>query len=179
MTLWFQVPFDDVAVYFSEQEWGKLDEWQKELYKHVMRGNYETLVSLGKAPDDARGPCPQMGLLQAVSQLWLLFLQVSLRLWAPGWRVSSLDPSSLSTLHADYAISKPDILTRMERGEEPCPEGPWGREEGNEREEACPRRPGAGEWGCGRGWGQCMRVPALLHFPHCEARKERRLLISG
>ncbi|MXQ92165.1 hypothetical protein E5288_WYG012428 [Bos mutus] len=30
------------------------------------------------------------------------------------------------------------------RGEEPCPEGPWGREEGNEREEVCPRRPGAG-----------------------------------
>ncbi|KAM3910179.1 uncharacterized protein RB166_021238, partial [Leptodactylus fuscus] len=39
--------FDDVAIFFTHEEWGRLEGWQKELYKEVMMDNYRMLQSLG------------------------------------------------------------------------------------------------------------------------------------
>lgn len=41
--------FNDASFNFEEEEWKSLNEWQKELYRHIMKGNYEAVVSMGKA----------------------------------------------------------------------------------------------------------------------------------
>ncbi|XP_070600290.1 zinc finger protein 678-like [Erythrolamprus reginae] len=41
------VPFEDVALYFSEEEWSQLDPHQKDLHWEVMVENYKNTVSLG------------------------------------------------------------------------------------------------------------------------------------
>ncbi|KAK1329841.1 hypothetical protein QTO34_010024 [Cnephaeus nilssonii] len=42
------VTFEDIALYFSREEWSLLDEGQRQLYLSVMLENFELLSSLGK-----------------------------------------------------------------------------------------------------------------------------------
>lgn len=43
---WVPALFNEVAIYFSDEEWEVLTEQQKALYREVMRMNYETVLSL-------------------------------------------------------------------------------------------------------------------------------------
>lgn len=43
-----QVTFEDVALYFSREEWAELREWQRDLYCAVMMDNYKAVAALGK-----------------------------------------------------------------------------------------------------------------------------------
>ncbi|KAM6315224.1 uncharacterized protein AAHN32_000923 [Aegotheles albertisi] len=119
--------FDDVSVYFNEQEWERLERWQKELYRAVMRGNYETLISLDYAVskpdllsrierdeelcvrDGPESPLTHIGDRQEPLETPEEMEQEEEALGE--------DEVPMDT-DTDHAVSKPDVLSRIQRDEE-------------------------------------------------------------
>ncbi|XP_068260503.1 zinc finger protein 783-like [Nyctibius grandis] len=123
------VTFDDISVYFNEQEWERLDRWQKDLYRAVMRGNYETLISLDYAvskPDILSRMerdeelCIKPGQEPPQTHIW--DGQEPPRAPEEMDQVEEALGEDEVPMEADsdYAVSKPDILSRIKRDEELC-----------------------------------------------------------
>ncbi|XP_040211277.1 mucin-2-like isoform X2 [Rana temporaria] len=44
--MWLPVSFQEVSVYFTEEEWSLLQDWQRDLYKEVMQDNLDSVLLL-------------------------------------------------------------------------------------------------------------------------------------
>ncbi|XP_064301342.1 gastrula zinc finger protein XlCGF52.1-like isoform X2 [Phalacrocorax carbo] len=104
------VTFEDVAVYFSPEEWVELAAWQRELYQEVMMDNHDLVASLAAWGGTAAEDLPE---------------DDNQRRWVP--RAPAAEESGYTTLLSGWCNAEPGLcagdapreLPGWEQGEQP------------------------------------------------------------
>ncbi|XP_069506430.1 zinc finger protein 583-like isoform X2 [Ambystoma mexicanum] len=100
-----EVTFHDTYAYFPEEEWKHLQEWQKELYRNVMKEIHQALISL----------------------VFSLSAKESKTLFPVGTRPSQRRHGTLAP--TSDAIATPNEALSKKRAQNQPPNDPWEREE--------------------------------------------------
>ncbi|XP_074735793.1 zinc finger protein 783-like isoform X2 [Strix uralensis] len=124
------VVLESNAAYFSAQEWESLEEWQKELYKNVLRGKNESLISLDYAiskPDLLsqlqKGEAVSREIPAEPSAEALLFrLDANNQDSGEGAQESREGSAELAEPGAEYGVPEPSFAGVVKQEEEPCAE---------------------------------------------------------
>nr|XP_040135461.1 zinc finger protein 550-like [Ictidomys tridecemlineatus] len=124
--------FEDVAVYFSWEEWCLLDEAQKLLYCDVMLENCALMVSLGHGHGlkDEESPSEQNVSIEEVSQLSMAFQYLTMIFTWEEWGKLDLSQRTLyqeviletcgHLVSLGYPIPKPELICLPENEQNLC-----------------------------------------------------------